>query len=196
MWNSNNALVPDPDKDDQLASSYWQWPFLSIGMRMCGWDDKAIKYYLLGNPLIYWLSAASLVVFAGMVAWYLVRWQRGYTELSERDIDHIHFSGLYPLIGWILHFMPFIAMGRVTYFHHYFPALYFAIILLGFCVDWMTRKLSCRTQAIVYGALYVAIVGCFIHFRAVTFGMEGPNSQYAHLDWLKNWRIHDRPAEF
>ena len=41
MMTSNNALVPDPDKQDDLASQFWQWPFLHVGLRMCGWDDSS-----------------------------------------------------------------------------------------------------------------------------------------------------------
>jgi len=42
MMTSNNALVPDPDKQDDLASKFWQWPFLHVGLRMCGWDDHSM----------------------------------------------------------------------------------------------------------------------------------------------------------
>jgi len=42
MMTSNNALVPDPDKQDDLASQAWQWPILDVGLRMCGWDDKSM----------------------------------------------------------------------------------------------------------------------------------------------------------
>jgi dolichyl-phosphate-mannose-protein mannosyltransferase len=42
MMTSNNALVPDPDKQDDLASKAWQWPILHVGLRMCGWGDESI----------------------------------------------------------------------------------------------------------------------------------------------------------
>ena len=47
MMTSNNALVPDPDKQDDLASQFWQWPILNVGLRMCGWDDhsRSLKPY-------------------------------------------------------------------------------------------------------------------------------------------------------
>jgi dolichyl-phosphate-mannose-protein mannosyltransferase len=41
MMTSNNALVPDPDKQDDLASKFWQWPLLHVGLRMCGWNDDS-----------------------------------------------------------------------------------------------------------------------------------------------------------
>lgn len=82
-------------------------------------------------------------------------------------------------------------MGRVTYVHHYYPALYFAILTAGFCVDWATRKLNKQINWFVYGALYVAIIGLFWLFRAISFGMQGPSSQWKHLKWLDSWRITD-----
>ncbi|KAJ5686218.1 hypothetical protein N7536_008837 [Penicillium majusculum] len=189
MMTSNNALVPDPDKQDDLASKFWQWPILNVGLRMCSWDDSVVKYYLLGNPLVYWGSTAALGGFGLLFLWYLLRWQRGYNDLSNEEISHIHYSGLYPVIGWVLHYLPFIIMARVTYVHHYYPALYYAILNFGFCIDWVTRKMSPRLSAVVYAFLYVIIVGLFIHFRAIVFGMEGSNQQWTHLRWLPGWKL-------
>ncbi|KAK7182897.1 PMT-domain-containing protein [Paraphaeosphaeria sporulosa] len=191
MMTSNNALVPDPDKQDDLASKFWQWPFLHVGLRMCGWNDDIVKYFLLGNPIVYWGSTASLGVFALLVAFYLIRWQRGYDDLKSAEIDQIHYAGLYPVIGWFLHYLPFVAMGRVTYVHHYYPALYFAILTSGFCIDFATRKLNKQVSWVLYGALYIAIIGLFWLFRAISFGMEGPSKQWSHLKWFESWRITD-----
>ncbi|KIW13463.1 hypothetical protein PV08_08651 [Exophiala spinifera] len=191
MMTSNNALVPDPDKQDDLASQFWQWPILHVGLRMCSWDDSVTKYFLLGNPLVYWGSTASLGVAGLIVLWYLIRWQRGYDELRQADIDHIHYSGIYPLIGWFFHYLPFVIMGRVTYVHHYYPALYFAILVLGFCVDWMTRPLNKTVRWGVYSVLYAATIGLFVLFSPIVFGMQGPNKNYAYLRWFPRWRMSD-----
>ncbi|KAF8468350.1 dolichyl-phosphate-mannose-protein mannosyltransferase 2 [Kalaharituber pfeilii] len=189
MMTSNNALVPDPDKQDDLASQWWQWPILHVGLRMCSWDDNVVKYFLLGNPIVYWGSTASLVLFALTILVYLVRWQRGYPDLTQKDIDHIHYSGLYPLIGWFAHYIPFVAMARVTYVHHYYPALYFAILTAGFLTDHATKRLPKLAYYAVYAVLYAAVIGVFILFIPISFGMKGPNSQWKHLKWSKNWRI-------
>lgn len=194
MMTSNNALVPDPDKQDDLASQFWQWPILNVGLRMCGWDDHIVKYFLLGNPLVYWGSTLSLLVFGLLSAWYLVRWQRGYEELKPSEIDQIHYSGLYPVIGWVLHYLPFVAMARVTYVHHYYPALYFAILTMGFVLDWVTRPLSRKDKRIewaVFATLYTLTAALFYLFRAVVFGMQGSHTQWRHLKWFDKWRITD-----
>ncbi|PKS12155.1 hypothetical protein jhhlp_001453 [Lomentospora prolificans] len=191
MMTSNNALVPDPDKQDDLASKWWQWPILHVGLRMCSWDDKVVKYFLLGNPLVYWGSTASLGVFGLVIAWYLVRWQRGYKELSLNDIDHIHYSGIYPIVGWVLHYLPSAVMARVTYVHHYYPALYFAVLSFGFLVDWFVRGKNKGVQYATFGFLYALTIGLYIYFIPICWGMTGPNRDYKYMKWFNNWRISD-----
>ncbi|CAH0032101.1 unnamed protein product [Clonostachys rhizophaga] len=191
MMTSNNALVPDPDKQDDLASQWWQWPILHVGLRMCSWDDKIVKYFLLGNPIVYWGSTAALGLVALVVAWYLVRWQRGYKDLNNTEIDQIHYSAIYPVIGWFLHYLPFVIMARVTYVHHYYPALYFAILSFGFLVDWLVRNRNSALQIAVYGVLYSVIIGLYILFIPICFGMTGPNRDYSYLKWFDTWRMSD-----
>ena len=71
-----------------------------------------IKYYLLGNPIVVWSSTASIGVFGLVAVIYLLRWQRHYIDFSPAYLDHIHFAGIYPLLGWGLHYLPFFIMGR------------------------------------------------------------------------------------
>lgn len=82
MMTSNNALVPDPDKEDILASKPFDWPFLHLGLRMCGWGDTQTKYYLMGNPVIWWGGALSLIVSLGALGVYLLRMQRKYLDMD------------------------------------------------------------------------------------------------------------------
>ena len=191
MMTSNNALVPDPDKQDDLASQFWQWPILNVGLRMCSWEDHITKYFLLGNPLVYWGSTASLGIAGLIMLWYLVRWQRGYSELTQQEKDHIRYSGAYPVIGWFLHYLPFVLMARVTYVHHYYPALYFAILAAGFCMDWTTQRLNAKVRWGVYCVLYALVIGLFVLFSPIVFGMQGSNREYSYLKWFDRWRISD-----
>lgn len=82
MMTSNNALVPDPDKEDILASKPTDWPWLHLGLRMCGWADNHTKYYLLGTPVIWWGGSVSLFVSIVALAWYLLRQQRKYVDMN------------------------------------------------------------------------------------------------------------------
>ena len=82
MATSNNALIPDPDKEDILASKPLDWPLLRVGLRMCGWGDHQIKYYLVGLPVIWWGGTVSLVVGAITAVVYFMRQQRKYVDME------------------------------------------------------------------------------------------------------------------
>ena len=43
-------------------------------------------------------------------------------------------------IGWSIHYVPFWAMGRVLYFHHYFPALLYSSMLTAIIVDYVISR--------------------------------------------------------
>jgi dolichyl-phosphate-mannose-protein mannosyltransferase len=82
-------------------------------------------------------------------------------------------------------------MGRVTYLHHYFPALYFSILMVPLLMDHFTRNCTDKTRWIVFIPIYCAVIITFIRFAPVAFGMEGPISQYKSLQWRKSWNIVD-----
>lgn len=83
MWTSNNALIPDLDKYDSLTSTPLEWPFASVGLRMCGWGDNDVKFYLLGNPVVWWLSITSIGLFGLTIAYYAVRRQRKIYDMTK-----------------------------------------------------------------------------------------------------------------
>lgn len=123
MWTSNNALIPDPDKFDVLASAPFDWPFQHLGLRMCGWGDTQIKYYLVGTPLIWYGSTISLLIAVLLLGFYLFRQQRKYVDMEPRaafhtpgvvidnterlyagEWDHFLYVGKIAFFGWFFHF--------------------------------------------------------------------------------------------
>lgn len=72
-----------------------------------------------------------------------------------------------------------------------YPALYFAILAFGFVFDHFTRPLNRTATWGVYGAMYALVIGMFVLFSPISFGMVGPSSQWAHLKWLSTWRMAD-----
>ncbi|PKK76569.1 PMT-domain-containing protein [Rhizophagus irregularis] len=191
MYTTNNALVPDPDKEDILASTPRQWPIVEVGLRMCSWADDVVKFYLLGNPIIWWSSTASLVIFVFTLLYYLIRRQRKYKDLSPAQWDHFLYVGKVCGIGWLLHYLPFCIMGRVTYLHHYFPALYFSMLMAAFMMDHFTVSCKPKTKNIIFGIYYSLIVIVFWYFKDIAFGINYPASELKSRKWLSTWNIVD-----
>lgn len=200
MMATNNALVPESDKQDNLASQWWEWPTLYSGIRMCGWNPEKVKYFMIGSPATTWTSTAGVVVFALLTVYYLVRWQRQYVDFPAGDAAKgqlFKMAGVYPMFGWGLHYLPFVIMGRVTYVHHYLPALYFAMIVFCYEIESLTRQWRRPTAGLakkagywlVYATLYATVAGAFYYWRHMSFGIEGDSSKYKYLDLLPSWLI-------
>ncbi|KAJ3415012.1 Protein O-mannosyltransferase 2 [Chytridiales sp. JEL 0842] len=171
MWTSNNALTPDPDREpDNLTSSPYQWPLLLVGLRMCGWGDNDIKFFLLGHPII---------------------WRRCDDWESNEEYSNFYFAAKVGLLGWILHYGPFWIMGRVTYLHHYFPALYFAILTMSLVTDHFLSKVSDKLRTIIFGSLGTAVILVYLYFADFAFGIAGPASAYKGRKWMSGWNIYN-----
>ncbi|CAI2161704.1 8620_t:CDS:10 [Funneliformis geosporum] len=191
MYNANNALVADPDGFDILTSKPRQWPILEVGLRMCNWASDLIKFYLLGNPAVWWSGTVSLIMFILTLFCYLVRRQRQYNDFSPVQWTYFLYVGRICLIGWLLHYLPFYIMGRVTYLHHYFPALYFSILMAGFLMDHFTASCSLKTKNIIFSIHYALIITIFWYFKDTAYGVYSPNIELRGKKWLNTWDIVD-----
>lgn len=198
MMATNNALIPESDKLDGLASSAWQWPTLNLGLRLCGWGDDNIRYFLLGSPFSTWPSTVAVLGFAVLVVVLVLRWQRQYVDMTNPgDFNLFLIGGIFPMLAWGLHFMPFVIMSRVTYVHHYLPALYFALLVLSYLFEasmnrWTRSKCGNFMRLSIYGLYYIIVIAGFFYFSPISFGMEGPVSDFEYLDWLPGWLISDK----
>ena len=94
------------------------------------------------------------------------------TESNEEIRDKKTLNAcIWLFIGWAIHYVPFWAMGRVLYFHHYFPALLYSSMLTAIIVDFVLSRvvafipvsdlsLGKNAQQIMYhGILGVYIAG-------------------------------------
>lgn len=103
----------------------------------------------------------------------------------------MYFTSVGKLIffGWFLHYIPFYMMGRITYLHHYFPALYFSVFMLPFLMEHFLRHKSKKFGTTVYGIIFIVMALNFLHFAPFSFGMEGDIQQYANRRWFKHWNL-------
>ncbi|KAJ1891623.1 Protein O-mannosyltransferase 2, partial [Kickxella alabastrina] len=199
MWLTNNALIPDHDKHNVLESDPISWPFLVYPMRMVGWDDRSIKYLEVGNPLLWWGSALACLVFPLQLFYWLCAWRRGIIAAKWRSGEFRDYidGALILWGGWAFHYLPFFLMGRVTYLHHYLPALYFAILFLAYQVYhfsawYLSEKSTRRLLFVATGA--VAFV--FWWFSPLTFGWDKPIKDLWGMRWASSWPVYEDPFDF
>ncbi|XP_035117048.1 protein O-mannosyl-transferase 2 isoform X2 [Callithrix jacchus] len=130
IWG-NNGLKP---KDNEFTSKPWHWPINYQGLRFSGVNDTDFRVYLLGNPVVWWLNLLSIALYLLSGSIIAIAMQRGTRVPAEvAGLSQVLLrGGGQVLLGWMLHYFPFFLMGRVLYFHHYFPAMLFSSMLTGF----------------------------------------------------------------
>ena len=193
MWRTNNALVPDSELEPSaLTSKPYHWMFLLKGLRMSGFGDDAVKFYMLGNPLIWWLSALSVSILLGLpLAYYALR-QRNLAEpfATDDEVDTFIYRLQVTVGGWAFNYLPYFLMGRVTYLHHYYPSLLFAILSFGFLFEHLTRNVSNKTRSLLAGGFVLLSAGVFVHFAPMAYGFTGPVSEFAkNHKLLSSWNL-------
>jgi len=167
MWKTNAGLVESHAWDSRPSS----WPVLSRGINFWGRDHRQI--YLIGNPLIWWASTAAVALYIVFKGVAVLRWQRNYGDYGNTTFKRFDYEIGSTVLGWALHFFPFYLMQRQLFLHHYFPALYFAI--MAFCqvydfVAMRVRGLGLRENPLFGKAAAVA----FLAASAAVFALYAP----------------------
>ena len=90
-------------------------------------------------------------------------------------------------IGWGLHYFPFFLMSRQLFLHHYFPALYFAILLSCVVFDLGTSMLRSRTRLQIAAVLVILAIWNYQHLSPLTYGSPWTRSKCQNAKWLKTW---------
>ncbi|XP_023483941.2 protein O-mannosyl-transferase 2 isoform X2 [Equus przewalskii] len=200
MIRGNNGLKP---KDNEFTSKPWHWPINYQGLRFSGINDTDFRVYLLGNPVVWWLNLLSIALYLLSGSIIAVAMQRGARLPPEVEgLSQVLLrGGGQLLLGWTLHYFPFFLMGRILYFHHYFPAMLFSSMLTGVLWDTLLRLCawSLASSSLARGIHAVGIVSLllgaaysFYLFHPLAYGMVGPLAQdprspMAGLRWLESW---------
>ncbi|KAI9504723.1 glycosyltransferase family 39 protein [Coemansia spiralis] len=192
MWLTNNALIPDHDKHNVLESDPVSWPFMIYPMRMVGWDDRSIKYLEVGNPLLWWGSATLCLIFPLQLAYWIVRWQRKCASWHQGEFREYIDGAMILWGGWALHYLPFFLMGRVTYLHHYLPALYFAILFAVYQIYHLSVwYLKPRGVTFVLYVVTASVAFGFWWFSPLTYGWDKPIKELKGMQWASSWPVYE-----
>lgn len=192
MMASNNALVPNRDHHDSLSSEWWEWPILRLGLRMGPWSSELARYFLIGNVFVTYLSTICIPIAAITIIVTLLRGRRQNLDLDVMGSEwNFHLSGgILPFLGWVLHYLPFVIMARVTYLHHYVPAQYFGIFIYSYLIEYFCARSRFKVvKYLTFALAFGGVVGCFWYMHPFAMGMKGPRSKYDYLKLLKSWNF-------
>ena len=95
------------------------------------------------------------------------------------------------VLGWALHYFPFFLMERQLFLHHYFPALYFAILALCQGWDFLTTRqrflTTPRRASQLTWVFLVVVVAVFAALKPLAYGGQWTKSLCENAKVFKTW---------
>ncbi|GFU18652.1 protein O-mannosyl-transferase 2 [Nephila pilipes] len=197
MLQGNSGLKP---KKGEMVSKPWQWP---INIRGQFFSVQHLRIYLLGNPVIWWANLILLMAFLILKFIIAVQKQRNVQLKSNfKEFcggDKIIEISFWLFLGWALHYLPFFAMSRILYFHHYFPAVVFNSMLSAVILNYLLNALhdilpefmANSAQHLLMGLILTGVVYSFILFSPLAYGIDSSSafSSINKLKWLDTWEF-------
>lgn len=152
------------------SSTPLEWPLLSKGIAY--WIDgkSNAQIHLIGNILIWYSGTLSILLYAGLLAVYLLRRRRQCYDIDEVTWTQFIRCGEILFVGYFVHFVPYFFVERTLFLHNYLVALIFKIMLLCFIVEHLYvligKVLQLRMLLNYYCVAVVAwLVGVLLVFK-------------------------------
>lgn len=152
------------------STPFYEWPVIWMPLLDANDAVDAVKVSAvstMGNPAIWWVGIpCQLYVF--------FRW------IIKRDKK----AG-FLCIAYLAQYVPWMSVSRITFIYHYFPAILFVILMMGYTILHITEHFSWGKKAVT---AYLAIaVCCFFLFFPLISGLPVSREYGFSLRWLKDW---------
>ena len=202
MWQTNAGLTDSHAWDSRPPS----WPLLKRGINFWGKDN--LQIYLMGNPIVWLSSSAAIAVYLGVKVLAALRWQRGYSDYRVTTFKRFDYEVGMMVMGWAFHYLPFFLMSRQLFLHHYFPALYFAVIVLCQTYDFVnfrTAGIGLRERPAIGQAAAIAFIAVaitvFTYYAPLAYGNRWTKTDCRKVKLLDTWdwdcnNFHDSVSFF
>lgn len=166
MFDYHSNLVAE----HYYSSPFYEWPVIWMPLLYANdavnaTDVSAVS--CLGNPAIWWIGTLCLP--------YVL-----YRSLAKKD----KLAG-FLCIAYLAQYIPWMSVGRITFIYHYFPAMLFVILMMGYTMLHIKEKFSWGKKAITT-YLVIAIL-CFFLFFPVISGLPFYKEWGLRLRWLPDW---------
>ncbi|KAL6943641.1 hypothetical protein ACO0OE_003532 [Hanseniaspora uvarum] len=186
MWSVNNGFTDT----HYYQSDPTTWPLLTRGISYWAKDNRQV--YLLGNAVTWWLSSATVCIFAGMILIQIFKYQLSIPiQMDSEEINNYVQVTEY-ILGWALHYFPFFLMGRQLFLHHYLPGYYFLIMAFTQLLNLFASKFDQNMRkTLIFLSFIIIILGASLQFfethKNFAYGTPQLKSTCQKNKWLKEW---------
>ena len=164
MFSYHSQLVAE----HFFASLWYTWPVIikPIWYSVARFDGMTSSISAFGNPAV-WLP---MVPALGFMA---------YKCAKTKDK-----SSIAVIAGYLGSFLPWVAITRLTFIYHYFPATIFGVLAIGYVINQLLKTKNGTKAVYIYLATVFVL---FIVFFPVISGLPASSAYLDSLELLSTW---------
>ena len=140
------------EAEHYYSSPFYEWPVIWMPLLDANdivSADKVSSVSCMGNPLIWWAGIPC-------VLYVLFSW------IFKKDKK----AG-FLVIAYLAQYVPWMPIKRITFIYHYFPAILFVILMMGYTMADIRKRFLWGKKAItIY--LVTAVICFFLFFPVLT----------------------------
>jgi dolichyl-phosphate-mannose--protein O-mannosyl transferase len=176
------------------CSPWWSWVLLIrpvayfFEMR----PNSMVQFvHAMGTPLLYWLSAISLLLGLSFLVASKIRFPPKLItqinlEYSSKSPSTLFWLTLYVITSFLAHWLPWSLSKRCIFLYHYMPASVFAFATLALLVSLMWRSPLPELRRLGSG-IVATITIAFIFWLPIYIGLPISSGYLPVLMWLTSW---------
>lgn len=153
--------IKTDSSQNKLSSDPSSWPFLEKGVKY--FSGGGINLYLIGNPIIWWLSVMLIPSFL------FVRVVDFFRPDNDESSIKFKTNTLQFLVGWILHLVPYIFNKGEFFTSYYNLSLYFGILIIGSTFEYIYFK-NVRLGYVLTAITLIFTFYFYSTFTPITYG--------------------------
>lgn len=180
MWRINKGFV----KEHEYLSLPAAWPFVIRGINYFRGEGNV---YLLGNMGVYYGGVVMVVVYLAKVALHLFQVLNPFVLRPEPMYESSYYMTSFEyVLGWALHYVPYMHMTRQLFVHHYLTSVLFLVLVISVFAEYLMH-VRCYLGYSVMAAVLLATLLCFSALFPVIYGTSWTSEACERARWLGSW---------
>ncbi len=171
------------------CSTWYSWPLLIRPIGYFFHSDKTsaneaehvfTDIHLLGNPLLFWLSALAMLGLTLLWLRQLLAYYQG------RAVNDAFLLQTVLVAGFFANWLPWAMVSRCVFQYHYMPASLFAFTALAWFVSRLITSTH-RRQRLSGFVTLLAIFCAFLYWLPIQLGLSLHPENFYDRMWLSSW---------
>jgi dolichyl-phosphate-mannose--protein O-mannosyl transferase len=154
-------------------------------------DNRVIyDVHSIGNPVLWWLSTAAIVLLLGILLQQIVLWlqsRENSSLLQDSDPNPTElWLMLFLAINYLANLLPWVRVTRCTFLYHYMGASVFATMAIAWLVDrWLSSSSS--SLRVTGLSTVMLIVLAFVFWLPIYLGLPLSEVEFGMRMWFRSW---------